>query len=97
LVIRPSIDFKSIQHNIPTGQTIKTKMWNVQVQAGVRISFPLYPKCPISNCEMQKEHIHVDKKFRGQPIHKKQNPKVGENDPYLGTEKRSIFSIFKRK
>lgn len=97
LVIRPSIDFKSVETNVFQTEAIQTKMWNVQLQAGVRLSFPLYPKCPISNCEVQKEHIHINKKFRGQPLHKKQNPKVGENYPYLSTQKRSFFGIFKRK
>ncbi|GAA5036993.1 hypothetical protein GCM10011506_32840 [Marivirga lumbricoides] len=97
LVMRPSIDLKSINTQIPTGETIKTNMWNVQFQVGIRVSFPLYRNCPIKNCEAQKEHIHVDKKFRGQPIHKIQNPKVGENHPYLATEKRGLFGFLKRK
>ncbi|MFQ3215032.1 MAG: hypothetical protein ACI9C9_002578, partial [Marivirga sp.] len=96
-VLRPSIDFKSVQTALEPLAPVRTKLWNTQVQVGLRMSFPLYPKCPISNCEVQKEHIHVNKKFRGQPLHKKQNPKVGENDPYLETQKRSVFRIFKRK
>jgi hypothetical protein len=97
LVMRPSIDLKSINTNIPTGESIKTNMWNVQFQVGVRVSFPLYRDCPINNCEAQKEHHHIDKKFRGQPIYKIQNPKVGENHPYLATEKRGFFGFLKRK
>ncbi|RUA34181.1 MAG: hypothetical protein DSY77_06430, partial [Bacteroidetes bacterium] len=66
-------------------------------QVGLRVSFPLFKKCPISNCEAQKEHHHIDKKFRGQPIYKWQNPKVGENHPYNLNEKRESFPFLKRK
>jgi hypothetical protein len=97
LVMRPSVDLKSINTLIPTGQTIKTNMWNLQFQVGVRVSFPLFKKCPISNCEAQKEHHHIDKKFRGQPIYKWQNPKVGRNDPYNLNEKKEVFPFLKRK
>lgn len=97
LVMRPSLDLKSINTVMPTGQTIKTNMWNLQFQLGVRVSFPLFKKCPISNCEAQKEHHHIDKKFRGQPIYKWQNPKVGENHPYNLNEKREAFPFLKRK
>ncbi len=97
LVMRPSVDLKSINTFLPTGQSIKTNMWNLQFQVGVRVSFPLFKKCPISNCEAQKEHHHIDKKFRGQPIYKWQNPKVGENDPYNLNEKREAFPFLKRK
>jgi hypothetical protein len=95
LVLRPSLDLKSIQTAIPTGESIKTKMWNVQLQAGIRVSFPLYKKCPISNCEAQKEHLHVDKQFRGQPLYKIQNPKVGENHRKMDRGKRGFFSFLK--
>ncbi len=97
LVMRPSIDLKSINTNIPSGESIKSNMWNLQFQVGLRVSFPLYKNCPIKNCEAQKEHNHIDKKFRGQPIYKIQNPKVGENHPYLATKKRGFFGFLKRK
>jgi hypothetical protein len=97
LVMRPSVDLKSISTVVPTGQSIKTNMWNLQFQVGLRVSFPLFKRCPISNCEAQKEHHHIDKKFRGQPIYKWQNPKVGENHPYNLNEKREAFPFLKRK
>ena len=97
LVVRPSVDFKSITTALPTAEPIKTKMWNMQVQLGIRMSFPLYRKCPIKNCEVQKEHVHIDKKFRGQPFYRKQNPKVGEGYPYPGSKKKRILGVFKRK
>lgn len=97
LVMRPSVDFKSINTFMPSGESINTKMWNLQFQLGVRISFPLFKDCPIGNCEAQKEHRHGSKKFRGQPIYKWQNPKVGENYPYNLNEKREAFPFLKRK
>lgn len=97
LVMRPSVDLKSINTFLPTGQSVKTNMWNLQFQVGLRVSFPLFKKCPISNCEAQKEHHHIDKKFRGQPIYKWQNPKVGRNHPYNLNEKREAFPFLKRK
>jgi len=97
LVMRPSVDLKSINTTLPSGGSIKTNMWNLQFQVGVRVSFPLFKKCPIDNCEAQKEHHHLDKKFRGQPIYKWQNPKVGENHPYNLNEKREAFPFLKRK
>lgn len=97
IVMRPSVDFKSINTMIPTGESIKTNMWNVQVQIGVRVSFPLFKKCPISNCRAQKDHKHIDKKYRGQPLHKWQNPKVGQNHPFNLNEKRSILHFLNPK
>lgn len=97
LVFNPSLTIQSIETTQPTGQVIKTNLNSLQFQVGVRVRFPLYKNCPISNCEAQKEHIHVDKKFRGQPIHKKQNPKIGELYPTLGKHKRGMFHFLKRK
>jgi len=97
LVIRPSLDLKSIETALPDQSTIKTKMWNIQVQAGIRISLPALPKCPIPNCEVQKDHVHIDKKFRGQPVYKVQNPKVGENHRKMDRGKRGFFSFLKRQ
>jgi len=39
------------------------------------------PACPIYSCHVRKQHIHGKKEYRGQPIWKKQNPKVGEKLP----------------
>ena len=36
------------------------------------------PACPISSCHTRKQHLHGKKKFRGQPLWKKQNPHIGE-------------------
>ena len=34
--------------------------------------------CPIVACHTRKVHLHGGKKYRGQPLWKKQNPSVGE-------------------
>lgn len=39
------------------------------------------PMCPISSCQVRMVHAHGEHEFRGQPIHKKQNPKIGEKLP----------------
>lgn len=39
------------------------------------------PACPIVSCHTRKEHMHGKKEFRGQPLFKKQNPRIGEKMP----------------
>jgi hypothetical protein len=36
------------------------------------------PACPIQSCHIRKVHLHGKKQFRGEPIWKKQNPRIGE-------------------
>jgi hypothetical protein len=36
------------------------------------------PACPIQSCHIRKVHLHGKKQFRGQPLWKKQNPRIGE-------------------
>jgi hypothetical protein len=36
------------------------------------------PACPIQSCHVRKVHLHGKKQFRGQPLLKKQNPRIGE-------------------
>jgi hypothetical protein len=36
------------------------------------------PACPIQSCHVRKVHLHGKKQFRGQPLWKKQNPRIGE-------------------
>lgn len=47
------------------------------------------PMCPISSCQVRMEHMHGEQEFRGQPIHKKQNPKIGEKLPKQTGETRT--------
>ncbi|PVY40691.1 hypothetical protein C8E01_10632 [Pontibacter virosus] len=37
--------------------------------------------CPITSCQVRMEHLHGEQEYRGQPIYKKQNPKIGEKLP----------------
>ena len=39
------------------------------------------PACPIYSCHIRKQHLHGKKEYRGQPILKKQNPRIGEKLP----------------
>ncbi|KAA9339880.1 hypothetical protein F0P96_04485 [Hymenobacter busanensis] len=34
--------------------------------------------CPMASCHVRKVHFHNGKKYRGQPLFKKQNPEIGE-------------------
>ncbi|MFD2515716.1 hypothetical protein ACFSRY_17720 [Pontibacter locisalis] len=45
--------------------------------------------CPISSCHVRMVHAHGEDEFRGQPIWKKQNPKIGEKLPKRSQEKRA--------
>ncbi|MCC9167083.1 hypothetical protein LN893_09515 [Pontibacter sp. XAAS-A31] len=43
--------------------------------------------CPIAACKVRMVHAHGGQEFRGQPIFKKQNPKIGEKLPKATKEK----------
>ncbi|MDX5421075.1 MAG: hypothetical protein LPK07_02300 [Hymenobacteraceae bacterium] len=45
------------------------------------------PACPITSCQVRMVHAHGEHEFRGQPIWKKQNPKMGEKLPKASQEK----------
>ncbi|CAM3545094.1 hypothetical protein POKO110462_08530 [Pontibacter korlensis] len=45
------------------------------------------PACPIGPCHVRMEHIHGDTEYRGQPLWKKQNPKMGEKLDKVSQEK----------
>jgi len=42
--------------------------------------------CPIASCQVRMVHAHGEGEFRGQPIWKKQNPKMGEKLPKASRE-----------
>ena len=53
-------------------------------QVGVSINIPEIPRSPMKSDHIQLKHVLSDdegrlKEFRGQPIWKVQNPKVGQN------------------
>lgn len=45
------------------------------------------PACPIGSCQVRMVHPHGEQEFRGQPIWKKQHPKMGEKLPKTSQEK----------
>lgn len=84
VVLRPSYEFSSYTINLPeTTQSIKNKAPALYLQAGISLTYPEIPRCPIKSCHTQMKHVHYGKEFRGQPLPKKQVPGYGENHPEL--------------
>ncbi|GAB4228980.1 MAG: hypothetical protein Tsb0034_00420 [Ekhidna sp.] len=94
VVIRPSVDFKSYTMNIPDGSSVKHRQPTFFIQAGISINFPDIPRSPMKSDHVQLKHVYTDPvtgkrmEVRGQPIWKRQNPKVGENHRKLWRYKR---------
>lgn len=85
VIIRPSIDIKSYTVTLPTGAEINHLYPTFYGQIGISINIPDIPRSPMKSDHVQLKHIYTDPKtgrrmeVRGQPIWKRQNPKVGEN------------------
>ncbi|MEP2024279.1 MAG: hypothetical protein ABJH98_07590 [Reichenbachiella sp.] len=86
IVIKPSYDFKNYGISVPeTGLSIKHKNPTFRVNFGVSITIPELRRSPMKSDHVQLKHLYTDpqtgrvEEVRGQPIWKKQNPKVGEN------------------
>lgn len=85
VVVRPSYDYKRFTINNLDGTDTKHNNGAWMVQAGVSISIPEIPRTPQASDHVQLKHVLIDpatgelREVRGQPIWKKQNPKVGEN------------------
>lgn len=47
------------------------------------------PLCPITACQVRMVHRHGEGEFRGQPIWKKQSPRMGEKLPKASQENMS--------
>lgn len=94
VIIRPSVDFKSYTINIPDGSTVRHKYPTFFIQAGISINIPDIPRSPMKSDHVQLKHVYTDPQtgrrmeVRGQPIWKRQNPKVGENHRRLWRYKR---------
>ena len=80
---RPAVELFSYTSNKEDLPELKTLNPSLYLQAGVNFNFPRVPRCPIDACHIQLEHVHDGKEFRGQPIHRWQNPKYGQNHPEL--------------
>ncbi len=85
VIVRPGLDFKQYTVNFPDASSIRHKNNAFIINAGISINFPEIPRSPIASDHVQLKHVITDPKrgqlieVRGQPIWKKQNPKVGEN------------------
>ena len=56
---------------------------------GIALAFSFLTSCktcPIYSCHVRMKHAHGEEEFRGQPIWKKQNPKIGEKLPKTSKE-----------
>lgn len=81
--LRPSLEWFSYSAALGDEAELKTNVPSFYIQAGVSFNFPKLPRCPMSSCHTQLEHVHGGKEFRGQPLHRWQNPKYGQNHPEL--------------
>lgn len=95
IIAKPSYDFKNYNLSVPgTNGVIKHNQPTFFLQFGISITFPEIPRSPIKSDHVQLKHVITDPasgrlmEVRGQPIWKRQNPKVGENDRRLWRYKR---------
>ncbi len=86
LILRPSYEFKTYTMALPDGSgSIKHNQNTFFIRFGVSINIPEIPRSPMKSDHVQLKHVITHPKsgrlieVRGQPIWKKQNPKVGEN------------------
>ncbi len=85
VIVRPSFEFKNYTVNLPDGSSINHKHPSFMIQFGLSINIPDIPRSPMASDHVQLKHVYTDPvtgrlmEVRGQPIWKRQNPKVGEN------------------
>lgn len=86
VIIKPSVDFKSYTMNIPDGSSVRHRYPTFFIQAGISINIPDIRRSPMKSDHVQLKHVYTDprtgrrEEVRGQPIWKRQNPKIGENN-----------------
>ncbi len=86
VIVKPSVEFKSYTVNIPDGSIVRHKYPTFFIQAGISINIPDIRRSPMKSDHVQPKHVYTNPKtgqrmeVRGQPIWKRQNPKVGENN-----------------
>lgn len=91
VVVKPTIDLRNFKLNLgdEQGTVIDHKNRTFFLQFGVSITYPEIPRSPIKSDKVQVKHVimhpgtGIRMEVRGQPIWKRQNPKVGENDRKL--------------
>lgn len=87
VVLKPTLDFKNYSLNLGDEQstTIDHRNRTFFIQIGISITYPEIPRSPVKSDKVQLKHVIMHPttgkrmEVRGQPIWKKQNPKVGEN------------------
>ncbi len=87
IIYKTSLDLKGYRVTLP--DSLRTEIRHGQpalfFQIGVSINVPEIPRSPIANDHTQVKHVIRNPKtgelreYRGQPIWKEQNPKVGQN------------------
>ncbi len=95
LILKPSYEFKRYTVMLPDGATgIQHGQNSFFLKFGISINIPEIPRSPMAADHVQLKHVITDPatgrliEVRGQPIWKKQNPKVGENHRKLWRYKR---------
>lgn len=94
LIFKPSFEFKNYTIDIPDVTSIKHRYPTFFMQVGVSINIPEIPRSPMKSDHTQLKHVYTDpqtgkrREVRGQPIWKKQNPKVGQNHRRLWRYKK---------
>lgn len=84
VTIRPSYDIKSFKIALPDGSPMRLTNNAFFVQVGISINIPEIPRSPMKSDHIQLKHVLSDEEgrlyeYRGQPLWKVQNPKVGQN------------------
>ena len=85
VIIRPSYEIKKYTINLPDGASVAHQNNSFMLQFGISINIPDIPRSPMTSDHIQLKHVYTDPQtgrlmeVRGQPIWKRQNPKVGEN------------------
>ncbi len=85
VIIKPGIDLTNYTVNLPDGASVKHTNPTFFLQVGVSINIPDIRRSPMKSDHVQLKHLYTDPKtgrveeVRGQPIWKKQNPKIGQN------------------
>lgn len=80
VIIKPSVDFHRFHTTLlGAGFAVPHNQQTFSIQAGISINIPDIRRCPLPACHIQLKHVHSGEELRGQPIHKHQNPKMGQN------------------
>jgi len=82
IFMRPSFEQKNYDLSIPDlGVSIRHQVQSIQLTAGLEYRIPALPRCYITACRTQIDHVHGNRQYRSRvhPFTRKQNPGYGEN------------------